>query len=91
MYVYQCVLLLVSLFQVMYARAVWIENGKEEEGVIPYTWIEKNLVRWPKNKRTEAHKYSHPPQDDWLAFTLVKTKLVSGKLFIFYDSMVTLS
>ena len=31
----------------MWARAVWIEQDKEEEGVIPEIWIHGQTVRWP--------------------------------------------
>ena len=31
----------------MWARAVWIEQDKEEEGVIPDIWIQGQTVRWP--------------------------------------------
>ncbi len=36
--------------QIMYARAVWLEHGKEVEGTAPDNWIdaEKKIIRWPK-------------------------------------------
>lgn len=29
-------------FQTMFARAVWVENGKEIEGTLPNNWININ-------------------------------------------------
>jgi len=30
----------------MWSRAVWQERNKEEEGVVPSTWLVVGLLRW---------------------------------------------
>lgn len=71
--------------QVMYVRAVWKEGEQEEEGVVPYSWIDRNkrTVRWPRNMSTtkieRAIKEKINPQDDWMMFPLIKIKTTSGK------------
>ena len=69
------------LFQVMYARAVWMEDGKEMEGTIPNNWIDRGnrTIRWPNSRETQAYKMKKDPQDDWLTFQLVKIKMTSGR------------
>lgn len=68
-------------FQTMFARAVWVENGKEIEGTLPNNWININnkTVKWPKNRTKEAFRMKKDPQDDWLIFPLIKRKITSGK------------
>lgn len=68
------------MFQIMYARAVWMEEGKETEGTIPLNWADQTrcVVRWPKNKATRAFKTQEDPQEDWLTFQLIKIKMTSG-------------
>ncbi|KAK2905449.1 hypothetical protein Q8A67_007248 [Cirrhinus molitorella] len=63
----------------MYARAVWVEHGKEVEGTAPDNWIdvEKKVIRWPKKGEKAAIINRHSPQDDWMTFTLVKRKMTS--------------
>ncbi|XP_058643603.1 uncharacterized protein LOC131547221 isoform X3 [Onychostoma macrolepis] len=65
--------------QIMYARAVWLEHGKEVEGTAPDNWIdaEKKIIRWPKKGEKAAFLNRHSPQDDWMTFTLVKRKMTS--------------
>lgn len=69
------------LFQAMYARAVWVENGRETEVTVPNNWIDinKKTVRWPNTRVKEAYKMKKKPQDDWLMFQLIKRKMTSGK------------
>ncbi|KAJ7999294.1 hypothetical protein DPEC_G00213930, partial [Dallia pectoralis] len=64
----------------MYARAVWVEHGKEVEGTAPDNWIDvdKKTIRWPKKGVKAAFLNQHAPKDDWMTFTLVKRKITSG-------------
>ncbi len=70
----------------MYARAVWLEHGKEVEGTAPDNWIdaENKIIRWPKKGEKAAFLNRYSPQDDWMTFTLVKRKMTSGKFFFFF-------
>ncbi len=70
----------------MYARAVWLEHGKEVEGTAPDNWIdaENKIIRWPKKGEKAAFLNRYSPQDDWMTFTLVKRKMTSGKVFFFF-------
>ncbi|KAJ7992789.1 hypothetical protein DPEC_G00282340 [Dallia pectoralis] len=63
----------------MYARAVWVEHGKEVEGTAPDNWIDvdKKTIRWPKKGVKAAFLNQHAPKDDWMTFTLVKRKITS--------------
>lgn len=65
----------------VYARAVWVENGKQMEGVLPLNWIdtETKVVRWPLKNVSVAHKRLLQPQEDWLSFEFVKVKVTSGE------------
>lgn len=68
------------LFQAMYARAVWVENGRETKGTVPDNWIDINKnVKWPNTKVKETFKMKKDPQDDWLTFRLIKRKMTSSK------------
>ncbi|XP_051985368.1 uncharacterized protein LOC127645748 [Xyrauchen texanus] len=63
----------------VYARAVWVENGQQMEGVLPLNWIdtETKVVRWPLKNVSVAHKRLLQPQEDWLSFEFVKVKVTS--------------
>jgi hypothetical protein len=62
-----------------WARAVWIENDVEEEGVLPKVWIEDKTVRWPTGVNVmRAFTQQKIPEDNWESFPLVKVKLTSG-------------
>ncbi|XP_026094022.1 protein SON-like isoform X6 [Carassius auratus] len=63
----------------VYARAVWVENGKQMEGVLPLNWIdtETKVVRWPLKNVSVAHKHLLQPEEDWLSFEFVKVKVTS--------------
>lgn len=65
----------------VYARAVWVENGKQMEGVLPLNWIdtETKVVRWPLKNVSVAHKHLLQPEEDWLSFEFVKVKVTSGE------------
>ncbi len=64
----------------VFARAVWIEDDKHFDGVIPKNWIQENIVRWPKTHVQSAHKKKLDPMEDWLTFQLVKIKMTSGMM-----------
>ncbi|XP_026071332.1 protein SON-like [Carassius auratus] len=63
----------------VYARAVWVENGKQMEGVLPLNWIdtETKVVRWPLKNVSVAHKHLLQPEEDWLSFEFLKVKVTS--------------
>lgn len=62
-----------------WARAVWLENDVEEEGVVPHAWIENKTVRWPTGVNVmRAFSEQRLPLDNWLTFPLVKIKVTSG-------------
>ena len=65
----------------MYARAVWIEDGNETEGSLPYNWIDEiqKTVRWPNKKGGHAYRTKKFPEYDWSTFQLIKVKMTSGK------------
>lgn len=64
----------------MWSRAVWVEKGgKEEEGVIPSSWIEGHSVRWPKVFNAARYiQNCAKPDNSWHLFKLIKTKVASG-------------
>ncbi len=72
----------------MYTRAVWREGTQEEEGVVPDSWIDREMrtVRWPRKmsvtKTEKAIKDKINPHDDWMTFSLIKIKLTSGKFCV---------
>lgn len=64
-----------------WSRAVWKEGDKEEEPVIPSSWIEGNFVRWSNSSSAVAAlKEMRKPDKMWLKFDLIKVKLSSGML-----------
>jgi hypothetical protein len=66
----------------MWARAVWEEGNKIQEGVVPKVWIENNTVRWPSGlnvKKPYAEKQT--PCDNWKTFPLIKIKCSAGQSF----------
>ncbi len=81
-------MLKTSPFQVMYTRAVWREGTQEEEGVVPDSWIDREMrtVRWPRKmsvtKTEKAIKDKINPHDEWMTFSLIKIKLTSGKFCV---------
>ena len=63
----------------MWARAVWIEQDKEEEGVIPEIWIQGQTVRWPTGLNVvKALSEKREPLGKWHKFPLTKIKFRSG-------------
>lgn len=70
----------------MWSRAVWMEEKREEEGVVPTTWINQRykLVFWPKINARKAITEMLQPTENWLKFPLIKIKLKSGMLHRVY-------
>ena len=63
-----------------WVRAVWKENGKEEEGVIPSCWINDCSVHWPSKMNVlRAAQERKEPDETWLKFSLVKIKCQDGE------------
>ncbi len=65
----------------MYARAVWLEHGKEVEGTAPDNWIdaEKKSLDGQKQGKRQLSSIGTPLR---MTFTLVKRKMTSGKFFL---------
>ena len=71
-----------------WARAVWIENDVEEEGVVPRVWIEDKTVWWPNGINViRAFNEQRLPLDNWLSFPLLKIKVTSGLWLRFHCSI----
>lgn len=63
----------------MWKRAVWKEGAKEEEGVVPSSWIKGKTLFWPPGKSAfKALKEQKAPVEGWQPFQLVKVKYTSG-------------
>ena len=63
----------------MWVRAVWLEGGKEEEGVVPDSWTKDRHLFWPPG--VNAKKWmdqQSAPQPTWRKFPLIKIKFKSG-------------
>ncbi len=68
------------IIDVMWARAVWTEGKKEEEGVIPLNWVEDNTIRWPNTLNVlKPLAERREPSPNWHRFPLVKIKMKSGR------------
>ena len=79
-------LVFVEVTNMSWARAVWIENDVEEEGVVPRVWIEDKTVRWPKGINViRAFSEQRLPLDNWLSFPLLKIKVTSGLFLQFFQ------
>lgn len=67
----------------MWKRAVWLEGRKEEEGVVPCSWIdeERQTVYWPQgvNANHAMINQQHPDHKSWRKFHLLKVKISSGR------------
>jgi hypothetical protein len=65
----------------MWVRVVWMEKGREEEGVIPSVWLEDKTVRWPKGITAMRDlNNQEKPSKDWHIFPLIKIKCTSGTI-----------
>ena len=63
----------------MWKRAVWKEGSRDEEGVVPSSWIKGKLLFWPPGKSAvKALKERKAPEEGWLQFQLIKIKYTSG-------------
>ena len=67
-----------------------MEGNREEEGVIPFNWVQDKSVRWPPTRSSKSWgsllKQKAEPDEGWSKFRLVKVKLTSGKLlFLNYN------
>lgn len=78
--------------QRVYASAVWIEKKKERVGVIPACWIENRMVHYPSTPnrpiRTMIRECECEGREDWLKFSLVTVKHISG---MYYDGLIAKS
>lgn len=83
----KCIASIINLFR-MWKRAVWLEGKKEEEGVIPCTWVveDKKIVYWPSkiNAQNALNKREDPDPNSWRKFPLLKVKIVSSKYIYIY-------
>ena len=69
----------------MYCKAVWIENEEEMEGTVPENWIMGKKLYWPNGINVKkAFKERHDPEEEWYIFNLVKIKVTSGKILIYF-------
>ena len=65
----------------MYTKAVWIENGVEQQLTIPSIWIRNGYVYWPPVVNAEkAITELKQPKTSWKKFKLVKEKISSGMI-----------
>lgn len=68
----------------MWSRAVWRENKKEVEEVIPSSWIVDGQVQWPTAYNAAPYiSECREPGRGWKKFPLTKVKLSSGLFCIF--------
>jgi len=64
----------------MWCRAVWKEGKKEVEDVVPYSWVQEDVVRWPPGVKADKFLTSMAlPGSGWRSFALVKVKCKNGK------------
>ncbi|XP_063881599.1 uncharacterized protein LOC135111816 isoform X1 [Scylla paramamosain] len=71
----------VRLRHGMWKRAVWLEGKKEEEGVVPSSWVleENQTLFWPQgvNAENALHNQQEPDPASWRKFMLKKVKITS--------------
>ncbi|XP_047138751.1 uncharacterized protein LOC100210249 isoform X6 [Hydra vulgaris] len=62
-----------------YHRAVWLEENREEEGVLPSAWVRGKVVMWPPSKMNafKLMKEGVEPNENWRLFKLIKIKITS--------------
>ncbi|XP_069054634.1 uncharacterized protein [Lepisosteus oculatus] len=68
--------------QVMWTRAVWIEQEGEVEGVLPSNWVDarREYVWWPNDPKQATKLYkekANPNKDTWVTFKVIKVKHTS--------------
>ena len=60
--------------------AVWKENGKEEEGIIPSCQINDGSVHWPSKMNVlRPAQERKEPDEAWLKLSSVKNKCQDGE------------
>ncbi|XP_060599914.1 serine/arginine repetitive matrix protein 2-like [Ruditapes philippinarum] len=65
----------------MWVRAVWMEGDREEEGVVPETWIKGGYLFWPPGvDARKAREKKISPQSTWRKFELIKIKCKSANM-----------
>ena len=64
----------------MWTKAVWVEGKREEEGVVPMSWVNKAamLLYWPPKNAAKAMNEKRVPTEKWKKFKLIKCKISSG-------------
>lgn len=71
----------------MWKRTVWLECMKEEEGVLPSSWVldENKTLFWPQgvNAENAIHNQQEPNPALWRKFILKEVKITSGWCFTF--------
>jgi len=73
----------------MWSRAVWRENKREVEDVIPSSWIANDQVLWPNAVNAAPYVAEcRAPGKRWRKFQLVKVKFSSGKLVLTFQHYV---
>ncbi|XP_047134871.1 uncharacterized protein LOC124812375 isoform X2 [Hydra vulgaris] len=62
-----------------YHRAVWLEENREEEGVLPSAWVRGKVVMWPPSKMSafKLMKEGVEPNENWRLLKLIKIKITS--------------
>lgn len=64
-----------------------MEGKKEEEGVVPCTWVDEDskIVYWPPklNAQNALTNREDPDPKSWRKFSLVKVKLVTSKYVLY--------
>lgn len=62
---------------------MWLEGKKEEECVVPCTWVaeDSKILNWPPkvNATNALRSREDPDPKSWRKFPLVKVKIASGK------------
>ena len=69
-----------------WSRVAWIEGDVEYEQTVPHNWVKGKHIYWPNQMNVKRAYFDHEePNENWLAFKLVKVKLHKGRyLIIFY-------
>jgi hypothetical protein len=69
-----------------WVRAVWQEKTREEEEVVPASWIVDRMMHWPTSiKAGKAMKEGRHPTDGktkWDRFPMIKEKIRAGNSLV---------
>ena len=62
---------------------MWEEDGKFMEDVVPYVWVEGEILRWPTKGLSAdcASSNKMVPKDDWRGYSIMKIKFTHCKYF----------